>query len=48
MENQRVVMIPEWQYNKMVESYDKVVAELESLRNEVQNFHAGKKVSVYG
>ena len=29
-------MIPEWRYNKMVESYDKALAELEALREKLQ------------
>ena len=44
MENQRMVMIPEWQYNKMIESYDKIVAELYSLKNEIREFHNGNEV----
>lgn len=44
MEAQKMIMIPVSQYEKMIESYDKVVAELESLRSELQKFHDGKKV----
>lgn len=33
---QKMIMIPEWRYNKMVESYDKALAELESLREQLQ------------
>ena len=33
---QKMIMIPEWRYNKMVESYDKALEELESLREQLQ------------
>ena len=33
---QKMIMIPEWRYNKMVESYDKALAELESLREQLE------------
>lgn len=29
---EKVIMIPEWQYNRMLESYDKVVQEQEELK----------------
>ena len=28
---EKMILIPEWQYNKMLESYDKVVQELKEL-----------------
>ena len=33
---QKMIMIPEWRYNKMVESYDKALTELEALREQLQ------------
>ena len=32
---EKMIMIPEWRYNKMVESFDKAVEELEALRAEL-------------
>lgn len=29
---EKMILIPEWQYNKMLESYDKVVQELKELK----------------
>lgn len=30
---EKMIMIPEWRYNKMLESYDSAVAELQQLKN---------------
>ena len=35
MNTQSMVMIPSWRYNKMVESYDKAISELESLKAKI-------------
>lgn len=29
---EKMIMIPEWRYNKMLENYDKVIQELRQLR----------------
>ena len=41
MNNQRCIMIPVTQYNHMVQSYDKGVAELEELRTMIKNMTKG-------
>ena len=33
---QKMIMIPEWRYNKMVESYDKAIKELEKLKKALE------------
>lgn len=32
----KMILIPEWQYNKMLESYDKVVQELKELKKVLE------------
>lgn len=34
--SQKMIMIPEWQYNKMLESYDKAVKEIEKLKKALE------------
>ena len=41
MNNKRYVMIPAPQYDQMVASYDKALAELEELRNMIKNMEKG-------
>ncbi len=41
MNNQRYVMIPAPQYDRMVASYDKALAELEELRKLIKNMAKG-------
>lgn len=41
---QKMIMIPKEKYEKMLETYDKVVEELEALRNEMKNFHSPEEV----
>ena len=33
---EKMIMIPEWRYNKMMESYDKALDELLVLRSQLQ------------
>lgn len=35
MSTEKMIMIPEWRYDKMVESYDKAISELECLRKQL-------------
>lgn len=35
MSTEKMIMIPEWCYEKMVESYDKAISELDCLRNQI-------------
>lgn len=35
MNAQSMIMIPAWRYNKMVESYDKAISELDSLKAKI-------------
>lgn len=32
---EKMILLPEWRYNKMVESFDKAVEELETLKAEL-------------
>lgn len=41
MNNQRCIMIPVTQYNHMVQSYEKALAELEELRTMIKNMTKG-------
>lgn len=40
---EKVIMIPEGRYNKMLESYDKAMAELQALREQIQEAQTGGK-----
>ena len=33
---EKMIMIPEWRYNKMMESYDRALEELRKLREQLQ------------
>ena len=33
---QKMIMIPEWRYCKMLESYDKAIKELEKLKKALE------------
>lgn len=33
---EKMIMIPEWRYNKMMESLDKALEELEVLREQLE------------
>ena len=35
MNSQNMIMIPAWRYEKMVESYNKAILELDFLRNKI-------------
>lgn len=35
MNTKSMIMIPAWRYNKMVESYDKAILELDSLKAKI-------------
>ena len=41
---EKMIMIPEWRYNKMVESFDKALTELEELRAELKALKEGECV----
>ena len=41
MNSQRYVMIPAPQYDQMVASYDRALAELEELRDMIKNMAKG-------
>lgn len=41
---EKVIMIPERRYNKMMESYDKAVEELRLLREQIQETAGGGKI----
>lgn len=41
---EKVIMIPEHRYNKMMESYDKVVEELRLMREQIQETAGGGKI----
>lgn len=34
--NKKMIMMPEWRYNKMVESYDKAMEEIERLKKALE------------
>lgn len=36
MNTQKMIMIPAWQYEKMVESYDKALEELRELKERLR------------
>ena len=35
---EKVIVIPEWRYEKMVESYDKAMSEIQELQEQLQIF----------
>lgn len=39
---EKMIMIPEWRYNKMVENFDKAMEELEALRAELKALKEGE------
>lgn len=39
----QMIMIPEERYNRMVESYDKAVEELQELRKQLQALKEGDR-----
>lgn len=41
---ERVIMIPEWRYNRMMESYDRALEELQQLRAQIQEAETGSKI----
>ena len=41
---QKLIMIPKEQYEKMLETYDKVIEELEALKNEIKKFSFKKEI----
>lgn len=46
MNNQRMIMIPVWQYEKMVESYDKALEELRKLKERLREMEELKNQRV--
>lgn len=46
MNNQRMIMIPVWQYEKMVESYDKALEELRILKEHLKEIKELKQQNV--
>lgn len=38
---EKMIMIPEWRYNKMIENYDRAIQELQTLREQLQIFGEG-------
>ena len=46
MNEQKMIMIPAWRYEKMVESYDKAILELDCLKNKISELeHKSNKES---
>ena len=41
---EKVIMIPEWRYNRMLENYDKAMTELQQLREQIQEASTSGKV----
>lgn len=40
---QKMILVPEWQYYKMLESYDKAVKELEELKKALKEAATSKR-----
>lgn len=40
---EKVIMIPEWRYNRMMEAYDNAVNELRVLREQLQLMKEGRQ-----
>lgn len=43
---EKMIMIPEWQYYKMVESYDKAIKEIERLKKALEEAATSAKAKV--
>lgn len=43
MNTQKMIMIPAWQYDKMVESYDKALEELRILKEHLKEIEKLKR-----
>lgn len=41
----RTIMLPKWQYEKMIQSYDEAMNEIRRLKEEISQL-TGKKVAV--
>lgn len=44
--NDKMILIPEWQYCKMLESYDNAVKELEKLKNALEEAATSSKAQI--
>ena len=40
---QKMILIPEWRYNKMLETYDQVIKELERLKKALEELSDSSK-----
>lgn len=40
---QKMILVPEWQYYKMLESYDKTMKELEELKKALKEAATSKR-----
>lgn len=40
---EKMIMIPEWRYEKMLESYDKALEELQQIKEQLQVLKAGDR-----
>lgn len=40
---EKMILIPEWRYNKMLESYDKVMEELEKQKKALEELADSSK-----
>ena len=38
---EKMIMIPEWRYNKMLESYDRALEELKQIKEQLQVLKEG-------
>lgn len=43
MKRQKMILIPEWQYYKMLESYEKAMRELEELKKALEEAGTSSK-----
>lgn len=43
MNSQKMVMIPEWQYYKMIENYNNAIRELERLKKALEEAATSSK-----
>ncbi len=43
MNTQKMIMIPEWRYYKMLETYDNAMKELEKLKKTLEEVAASTK-----
>ena len=41
--SEKMILLPEWRYNKMLESYDKAMQELEELKKALKEAATSKR-----